>query len=169
VICYALGETDEARLHEAVGQALGAVWHRVDKGPVRRRQVVVDEAYLMLRENPEASYLLWALIKRSRKRLCGLTIITQDLADVLSTTLGESIINNASIHLLLRQTEKAIDGVGAAFGLSEGERSFLVAAPQGQGLLLVGGERAALKVVTSKLEHGLCVTDPADRLVEAAR
>lgn len=169
VICYALGESEEARLHEAVGQALGAVWNRVDKGPIRRRQVVVDEAYLMLRENPEASYLLWALIKRSRKRLCGLTIITQDLADVLSTTLGESIINNASIHLLLRQTEKAIDGVGAAFGLSEGERSFLVAAPQGQGLLLVGGERAAVKVVTSQLEHSLCVTDPAERLVQASR
>jgi type IV secretory pathway VirB4 component len=169
VVCYALGETDESRLHEAVGQALGSVWQRVDKGPVRRRQVVVDEAYLMLRENPEASYLLWALIKRSRKRLCGLTIITQDLADVLSTTLGESIINNASIHLLLRQTEKAIDGIGSAFGLSEGERSFLVAAPQGQGLLLVGGERAALKVVTSQLEHGLCVTDPAAQLVAANR
>jgi type IV secretory pathway VirB4 component len=169
VVCYALGETDESRLHEAVGQALGSVWQRVDKGPVRRRQVVVDEAYLMLRENPEASYLLWALIKRSRKRLCGLTIITQDLADVLSTTLGESIINNASIHLLLRQTEKAIDGIGSAFGLSEGERSFLVAAPQGQGLLLVAGERAALKVVTSQLEHGLCVTDPASQLVAANR
>jgi type IV secretory pathway VirB4 component len=169
VVCYALGETEEARLHEAVGQALGSVWQRVDKGPVRRRQVVVDEAYLMLRENPEASYLLWALIKRSRKRLCGLTIITQDLADVLSTTLGESIINNASIHLLLRQTEKAIDGIGTAFGLSEGERNFLVAAPQGQGLLLVGGERAALKVVTSQLEHGLCVTDPAAQLVAVNR
>jgi type IV secretory pathway VirB4 component len=169
VVCYALGETEEARLHEAVGQALGSVWQRVDKGPVRRRQVVVDEAYLMLRENPEASYLLWALIKRSRKRLCGLTIITQDLADVLSTTLGESIINNASIHLLLRQTEKAIDGIGSAFGLSEGERSFLVAAPQGQGLLLVGGERAALKVVTSQMEHGLCVTDPAAQLVAVNR
>ena len=167
VICYALGASEEARLHEAVGLALGAVWQRVDKGSVRRRQVVVDEAYLMLRENPEASYLLWALIKRSRKRLCGLTIITQDLADVMSTTLGESIINNASIHLLLRQTEKAIDGVGAAFGLSEGEENFLVAAPQGQGLLLVGGERAALKVVTSSMEHGLCVTDPATRLVAA--
>jgi len=167
VVCYALGESEEARLHQAVGLALGAVWQRVDKGPVRRRQVVVDEAYLMLRENPEASYLLWALIKRSRKRLCGLTIITQDLADVLSTTLGESIINNASIHLLLRQTEKAIDGVGSAFGLSEGERSFLVAAPQGQGLLLVGGERAALKIVTSAVEHGLCVTDPSMRLVGA--
>ena len=169
VICYALGETEEAGLHGAVGLALGSVWQRVDKGPVRRRQVVVDEAYLMLRENPEASYLLWALIKRSRKRLCGLTIITQDLADVLSTTLGESIINNASIHLLLRQTEKAIDGIGSAFGLSEGERSFLVAAPQGQGLLLVGGERAALKVVTSQTEHGLCVTDPAAQLVAVNR
>jgi type IV secretory pathway VirB4 component len=169
VVCYALGETEEAGLHGAVGLALGSVWQRVDKGPVRRRQVVVDEAYLMLRENPEASYLLWALIKRSRKRLCGLTIITQDLADVLSTTLGESIINNASIHLLLRQTEKAIDGIGSAFGLSEGERNFLVAAPQGQGLLLVGGERAALKVVTSQLEHGLCVTDPAALLVAANR
>src|SRR5207302_286831 len=112
----------------------GSRRHRVEQEPVRRRKVVVDKAYLMLRENPEASYLLWALIKRSRKRLCGLTIIPQDLADVMSTTLGESIINNASIHLLLRQTEKAIDGIGSAFGLSEGERSFLVAAETCPGL-----------------------------------
>ena len=58
---------------------------------------------------------------------------------------------------------------GLSFGLSEGERSFLVAAPQGQGLLLVGGERAALKVVTSQTEHGLCVTDPAAQLVAVNR
>ena len=164
VICYALGEVDEKVLHVAAAQALEAVWRRVDQGPERRRQVICDEAYLMLRENPEAAHLLWALIKRSRKRTCGLTIITQDLADVLSTTLGESIINNSSIHLLLRQTSHAIEGVGAAFGLSEGECSFLVAAPQGQGLLLVGGERAAIRVVTSPYEHPLCVSGAAARL-----
>ena len=161
VICYALGQTDEKQLHVAVGQALEAVWRRVDTGPTRRRQVVVDEAYLMLRENPDAAHLLWALIKRSRKRTCGLTIITQDLSDVLSTSLGESIINNSSIHLLLRQTPHAVEGVGSAFGLSEGERSFLVAAPQGQGLLLVAGERAAIKIVTSQFEHPLCVSGAA--------
>lgn len=158
VICYALGQSDEKRLHVAVGEALDSVWKRVDAGPQRRRQVVVDEAYLMLRENPDAAHLLWALIKRSRKRTCGLTIITQDLSDVLSTSLGESIINNSSIHLLLRQTPHAVEGVGSAFGLSEGERSFLVAAPQGHGLLLVAGERAAIKVVTSAFEHPLCVS-----------
>lgn len=158
IICYALGQIDEKQLHLAVGQALEAVWQRVDKGELRRRQVVVDEAYLMLRENPDAAHLLWALIKRSRKRTCGLTIITQDLSDVLSTTLGESIINNSSIHLLLRQTPHAVEGVGSAFGLSEGERQFLVAAPQGHGLLLVAGERAAIRVVTSQLEHPLCVS-----------
>jgi type IV secretory pathway VirB4 component len=158
VICYALGRHDEKLLHVGVGQALEAVWRRVDSGPSRRRQVVVDEAYLMLRENPDAAHLLWALIKRSRKRTCGLTIITQDLSDVLSTSLGESIINNSSIHLLLRQTPHAVEGVGSAFGLSEGEKSFLVAAPQGCGLLLVGGERAAIKVVTSSFEHPLCVS-----------
>jgi hypothetical protein len=158
VICYALGRVDEKQLHLAVGQALESVWQRVDSGPERRRQVVVDEAYLMLRENPDAAQLLWALIKRSRKRTCGLTIITQDLSDVLSTSLGESIINNSSIHLLLRQTPHAVEGVGAAFGLSEGERQFLVAAPQGHGLLLVAGERAAIRVVTSAYEHPPCVS-----------
>jgi hypothetical protein len=100
-------------------------------------------------------------VKRSRKRLTGLTIVTQDLADVLSTDLGESIINNASIHLLLRQAEKAISGVGAAFGLSQGEERFLVSAPQGEGLLIVGEERAAIRVVASAMEHDLCSTgDP---------
>jgi type IV secretory pathway VirB4 component len=168
VICYALGQTDEKLLHVAVGQALEAVWRRVDTGPTRRRQVVVDEAYLMLRENPDAAHLLWALIKRSRKRTCGLTIITQDLSDVLSTSLGESIINNSSIHLLLRQTPHAVEGVGSAFGLSEGERAFLVAAPQGHGLLLVAGERSAIKVVTSSFEHPHCVSGSPGLLGQAS-
>jgi hypothetical protein len=169
VICYALGQVDEKQLHLAVGQALESVWQRVDSGPERRRQVVVDEAYLMLRENPDAAQLLWALIKRSRKRTCGLTIITQDLSDVLSTSLGESIINNSSIHLLLRQTPHAVEGVGAAFGLSEGERQFLVAAPQGHGLLLVAGERAAIRVVTSAYEHPLCVSGAPALLAPVGR
>jgi type IV secretory pathway VirB4 component len=161
VICYALGELDEEALDDGVADALAAVWRRVNTRPYRRRQVVVDEAYLMLRENPRAAKLVWALVKRSRKRLTGLTIVTQDLADVLSTDLGESIINNASIHLLLRQAEKAISGVGAAFGLSQGEERFLVSAPQGEGLLIVGEERAAIRVVASAMEHDLCSTgDP---------
>ena len=38
-----------------------------------------------------------------------------------------------------------------------------------EGGALLAGERAALKVVTSPLEHGLCVTDPASQLVAANR
>ena len=85
--------------------------------------------------------------------------VAREAAERLIVACGESRSERIAICL----------SGGSAFGLSEGERNFLVAAPQGQGLLLVGGERAALKVVTSQLEHGLCVTDPAAQLVAVNR
>ena len=90
----------------------------------RRRLITVDEAWLLLAHPAGAQFLLRAA-KAGRKHWAGLTVITQDTADVLSTDLGRAVIANAATQILLRQAPQALDHVASTFGLSAGERGFL--------------------------------------------
>jgi type IV secretory pathway VirB4 component len=143
--------------------ALDAIWRRVARGQRRPRLVVVDEAWWLLGSGREAgARFLQRLAKSARKHWCGLTTITQDVADVLSTELGQAVITNAAHQVLLGQSPQAMDALARAFNLSEGERSYLLTCDRGHGILIAGTERAALQVVASEAEHRLATTDPAE-------
>jgi type IV secretory pathway VirB4 component len=143
--------------------ALDAIWRQVDTppadGPPPRRIVIVDEAWLLLRDG-EGARFLYRLSKAGRKRNTGLTVVTQDAADVLSTDLGQAVVSNAATQILLRQAPQAIDAVGDAFGLTAGERRMLLTARRGQGLLVSGTNRTALDVIASKTEDAYASTTP---------
>ena len=115
--------------------ALDAIWTRVtDPADRRPRLVVVDEAWLLLQQPAGAQFLLRAA-KSGRKHWAGLTVATQDTADVLGTDLGRAVVTNAATQILLRQAPQAIDAVVDTFGLSDGERAFLLSADRGHALL----------------------------------
>ncbi|MGW5517626.1 TraG/VirB4 family ATPase [Nocardia africana] len=141
--------------------ALDATWRRVsDPGLRRPRSVVVDEAWLLMRQRAGAEFLA-RLAKSARKYFVGLTVATQDAADVLASDLGKAIVANAATQVLLRQAPQAIDQVGDAFALSEGERRFLLAADRGQGLICTGvHQRTVFVSVASAAEHQLATTSP---------
>jgi type IV secretory pathway VirB4 component len=143
--------------------ALDAVWRRVSRGERRPRMVVVDEAWWLLGTGGDAgARFLQRLAKSARKHWCGLTTITQDVADVLSTDLGQAVVTNAAHQVLLGQAPQAMEALGRAFNLSAGEQSYLLTCDRGQGILAVGTERAALQVVASEAEHRLATSDPAE-------
>ncbi len=143
--------------------ALDAVWRRVTRGERRPRVVVVDEAWWLLGTGGDAgARFLQRLAKSARKHWCGLTAITQDVADVLSTELGKAVVTNAAQQVLLGQSPQAMEALARAFNLSAGEQSYLLTCDRGQGILAVGTERAALQVVASESEHRLATTDPAE-------
>ena len=110
--------------------------------------MLVDEAWLLMREPAGASFL-YRLAKSARKRWCGLTTITQDAGDLLATELGHSIVSNAASQILLRQAPQAIDQVADAFRLTDGEQRYLLTCPQGHGLFVVGDNRFPLHVLAS--------------------
>ncbi|MBF6238702.1 PrgI family protein [Nocardia otitidiscaviarum] len=140
--------------------ALDVTWRRVSNPATRRpRLVVVDEAWWMLRQDAGGEFLFKAA-KSFRKYWAGLTIATQDCADVLATEMGRAIIANAATQVLLRQAPQAIDEVAAAFALSDGERGFLLAADRGQGLLAVGTDRTVFASLASDFEESLITTTP---------
>src|SRR6266498_538679 len=154
--------------------ALDAIWRDVDaptstaadlregRPPqVQRRLVVVDEAWTLLRDGEGARFLN-RLAKAARKRHAGLSVVTQDAADVLGTDLGRAVVSNAATQILMRQAPQAIEAITAAFALTAGEARVLLAAGKGQGLLLGGSLRCGFQVVASPREHLLCATGIAD-------
>ena len=143
--------------------ALDAVWRRVTDPRARRpRLVTVDEAWLLARDLAGAAFLA-RLAKSARKHWCGLTVVTQDAADLLSSDLGQVVVTNAATQILLGQAPQAIDALASAFRLSEGERALLLAARPGEGLL-VGGtqQRVAFQAVASSTEDAMVTSNPAE-------
>ena len=98
------------------------------------------------------------MAKAARKRAAGLTVITQDAADVLATDLGLAVVSNAATQVLMRQSAQSIDAVAAAFNLTAGEARLLLAAPRGEGLLVAGRSRIPFRSRASGAEHTLAVT-----------
>ncbi|MDQ1439258.1 MAG: hypothetical protein QOK43_2887 [Acidimicrobiaceae bacterium] len=140
---------------------LDSIWRRVaDPAQRRRRLVLVDEAWLLMRDRAGAVFLN-RLAKSARKHWCGLTVVTQDAADLLGSDLGQAVVSNAATQVLMRQAPQAIDAVAEAFRLSQGERQFLLGAERGQAVLLGGGERVAFRSCASQEEDRLATTDPA--------
>ncbi|MEV6514992.1 ATP-binding protein [Micromonospora chalcea] len=149
--------------------ALDEIWRQVDlprqyrstSSPQARRLVVVDEAWLLMRDG-EGARFLFKMSKAGRKRNAGLSVVTQDVADVLGTDLGQAVVSNAATQVLLKQAPQAIDQVADAFGLTAGERRMLLSARVGHGLLISGTNRTAFESISSQAEHLLATTKPSD-------
>ena len=145
---------------------LDAIWRQVsDPDGRRRRLVTVDEAWLLMADQAGAEFL-FRMAKSARKHHAGLAVVTQDPADLLASPLGQAVVANAATQILLRQASQSIDTIADAFGLSHGERAFLLAAQRGEGLLAAGTDRVAFKTVASPDEHRLCVTGLEDLLAD---
>ncbi|WP_280508401.1 PrgI family protein [Nocardia flavorosea] len=161
LVVFSLRELPEELKTIGTLLVLDATWRRVSNPADRRpRMITVDEAWLLMRQ-PAGAQFLFKAAKSFRKHWAGLTVATQDSADVLSTELGRAIVSNAATQILLRQAPQAIDEVAAAFRLSEGEQQFLLSAARGTGLLAVGGtDRAVFASLASPTENALITSSP---------
>ncbi len=139
---------------------LDFIWTRVKKD-LKRRLLIVDEAWHMMRY-PDSAQFLWSVVKRARKYFLGLTTITQDVEDFLAQDIGKAIVTNSALQLLLKQSPAAIDRVGEVFYLSQGERQLLLAANVGEGIFFAGPHHAPIRVVASDEEHSLITTKPQE-------
>ena len=137
---------------------LDAIWRRFsDPQNRKRRLVVVDEAWLLMAD-PAGAEFMFRMAKSARKHRAGLTVVTQDAADLLGSPLGQAVIANAATQILLRQAPQSIDALTDAFALSAGERAYLLGAGRGQGLLAAGVDRVAFTALASPEEDLLART-----------
>ena len=161
LVVFSLRDLPEELKPIATLLTLDTIWRTVTN-PVRRRPrlVVVDEAWLLMRQPAGADFLA-RLAKSARKHWAGLTVATQDTTDLLGSPLGRAVVTNAATQILLRQAPQAIDEITTVFGLSGGERQFLLSADRGQGLLCAGPHRVAFHAIASDAEDELVTSSPA--------
>jgi hypothetical protein len=144
------------------------IWNIV-RSEVKKRILVIDEAWWLMQHEDSAKFI-FALVKRCRKYYLGVTTITQDVNDFLSSPYGHAIVNNSALQLLMKQSPAAIDLVAKTFLLTEGEKYLLLECGVGEGIFFAGAKHAAIKVVASYAEDQLITSDPRQLLeIEQAK
>ena len=138
------------------------IWNAIRKIP-RKRLLVVDEAWWMMKSEDTASFL-FSIAKRSRKYFLGLATITQDVGDFLKSPYGIPIITNSSIQLLLKQSPTTIDLVQKTFNLTDEEKFLLLESDIGEGIFFAGLKHVAIKIIASYTEDQIITSDPAQLL-----
>jgi type IV secretory pathway VirB4 component len=138
------------------------IWNAIRKD-IRKRLLVVDEAWWMMKSEDTASFL-FSLVKRGRKYFLGVATITQDVADFLKSPYGLPIITNSSIQILLKQSPTSIDTVKQTFNLTEEEKYLLLESDVGEGIFFAGLKHVAIKIIASYTEDQIITSDPSQIL-----
>ncbi len=138
------------------------IWNAVRK-VLKKRLLVVDEAWIMMRSEDTASFL-FGIAKRGRKYYLGLATITQNIDDFMKSQYGVPIVTNSSIQLLLKQSPSSIDVLQKTFHLTDEEKYLLLESGVGEGIFFAGLKHVAIKVVASYTEEQIVTSDPSQIL-----
>ena len=139
------------------------IWNKI-RSEKKKRILLVDEAWVMM-QNEDAAAFLFGIAKRCRKYFLGLTTITQDVSDFMTSKYGKAIVTNSSLQLLLKQSPATIDVLAEIFNLTEEEKYLLLQSNVGEGIFIAGLKRAAIKVIASYTEDQIVTSNP-QQLVE---
>jgi hypothetical protein len=141
---------------------LNYIWNRV-RSTLKKRLLIIDEAWSMMQHEDSAKFL-YGLAKRARKYFLGVSTITQDVEDFVSSGYGKPIITNSSMQLLLKQSPAAIEPLAKIFNLTEGEKYMLLNSGVGQGLFFAGNKHVAIQIIASYGEDKIVTTKPEEIL-----
>ncbi|MEK7543141.1 MAG: DUF87 domain-containing protein [Patescibacteria group bacterium] len=164
LIVFSIRDLEEELRPIAMYIVLNFVWNLI-RSQLKLRILIIDEAWWMMKYKDSAAFL-FGLVKRARKYYLGITTITQDVEDFIKSDYGRPIITNSSLQLLMKQSPTSITSVAEAFGLTDGEKAFLLESGVGEGLFFAGLKHVALKVIASYTEDQIITTNP-EQMLEA--
>ena len=161
-IVFSIRDMEDELKSVAMHIVMNYIWSAIRRD-LRKRLLVVDEAWWLMKSPDTASFLL-GLAKRGRKYYLGLTTITQDVEDFLASPYGIPIITNSSIQILMKQSPASIDIVQKTFNLTDEEKYLLLESNVGEGLFFAGMKHIAISVKASYTESQIITSDPSQLL-----
>ncbi|QQS61775.1 MAG: DUF87 domain-containing protein [Candidatus Moraniibacteriota bacterium] len=165
---YNIRDLEEELRPIAMYVVLQHLWNEM-RHELKRRLLVIDEAWVMM-QNDDAASFVFGIAKRCRKYYTGLTTITQDIADFMSSRYGKPIVTNSSIQFLLRQSPASIDVIQDTFYLTDQEKFLLLESNVGEGIFFAGLKHVAIRVVASYSEDQIITSNPQQILeIEQAK
>jgi type IV secretory pathway VirB4 component len=166
LVIFSVRDLEDELKPIAIYSIVNYIWNVV-RSERKKRILVVDEAWWLMQREDSAKFI-FALVKRCRKYFLGVTTITQDVNDFLTSPYGKAIVTNSAIQLLLKQSPAAIDLVQKTFLLTDGEKYLLLESGPGEGIFFAGAKHVAVKVVASYTEDQLITSNP-QQLLEIER
>jgi len=168
LVSFSVRDLEDELRPIAIYMIVNYIWNVV-RSERKKRILVIDEAWWLMQYEDSAKFV-YALVKRCRKYYLGVTTITQDVNDFLTSPYGQAIVTNSALQLLLKQSSVAIDLIQKTFALTEGEKYLLLECGVGEGIFFAGTKHAAIKVVASYTEDQLITSDPRQLLeIEEAK
>lgn len=164
---FSIKQLEESLRPVAMQVILDFIWNRV-RTKLKKRILIVDEAWYLMK-NPDSAAFLQGIAKRARKYYLGVTTLTQDIEDFLSSDYGKAILSNSSMQILLKQNSSEVETLASTLNLSEGEKQFLLTAQVGEGLFFAGQNHLTAQFLASNFEYQLVTSKPQDILDEAQR
>jgi conjugal transfer ATP-binding protein TraC len=158
LVCFSVRDLEDELRPIGIYTIINYIWNEV-RSETKKRILVIDEAWWMMQYEDSAKFI-FALVKRCRKYYLGVTTITQDVNDFLTSPYGQAIVNNSALQILMKQSPAAIDLVKKTFMLTEGEKYLLLECGIGEGIFFAGNKHVAMKVVASYTEDQLITSDP---------
>jgi hypothetical protein len=162
LVTFSVRDLEDELRPMALYNIINYIWSVV-RSQLKRRVLVVDEAWWLMMQEDSAKFI-YALVKRCRKYYLGVTTITQDVNDFLTSKYGPGIVNNSALKILLKQSPSAIDIIAKTFDLTDGERYLLLESNIGEGIFFAGSKHVAIKVVASPTEDEIITSNPAQLL-----
>ncbi len=168
LVCFSVRDLEDELRPIGIYTVINYIWNEV-RSETKKRILVIDEAWWMMQYEDSAKFV-FALVKRCRKYYLGVTTITQDVNDFLSSPYGQAIVTNSALQILMKQSSAAIDLIKKTFMLTEGEKYLLLECGVGEGIFFAGNKHVAIKVVASYTEDQLITSDPRQILeIEEAK
>ncbi len=112
------------------------LWDKMIKNFAKgiRTEIYVDEAHTLCKEKYSEAYLQ-QFYKRCRKFGGAITCITQDVTDLLKSTVARSMIQNSDFILMLNQNGDNVIILKELLHMSDAQCSYVTQADRGTGLI----------------------------------
>ncbi|MEK7115959.1 MAG: DUF87 domain-containing protein [Patescibacteria group bacterium] len=168
LIVFSVRDLEDELRPIAIYTIINYIWNVV-RSERKKRLLAIDEAWWLM-QHEESAKFIFALVKRCRKYYLGITTITQDVNDFLTSPYGQAIVTNSAMQLLLKQSPAGIDLISRVFLLTQSEKYLLLESGRGEGIFFAGSKHAAIQIVASYTEDQIVTTDPGQLLkIEQAK
>lgn len=160
-VCFDIGQMPSQVKPSMMFLVLDYVYMKM-KSDLERKILLIDESWSLLSRTEESGYI-FEIVKTCRKFNLGLLMINQEVEGLFDSKAGRSVLANSAYTLLMRQKPAVIDNICKTFHLSSSERTHLLTANVGEGLLIMEDDHSEIRVIASPEEHKLITTN-ADEL-----
>lgn len=143
LLCYDLKDLTQQLSSIGMLIMLDTIWNRLsaNRDSGRKTYIFVDEIYLLFQYEYSARFLqmLW---KRVRKYGGSMTGITQNITDLLDSSIAQSMLANSEFIVMLKQAGNDRERLRKVLNIPDSLLKYVTDNPPGTGLIKVGANIA---------------------------